>query len=91
MLSETQKRQAEQAGRADLKRFWGDVVADGIGAAIADIRVHVVEKGWYGQPLYDYARQGDRTAEFYGRHEHQPDAPREALADRAQEGRELER
>jgi hypothetical protein len=90
MLSEAQKREAEQAGRTEMKRFWGAVVADGIAAAIADIRVHVVEKGWYGEPLYDYARQNDRTAEFYGRQE-QSEGAREALGDRAKERSELER
>lgn len=90
MLNDAQKREAERAGQAEMKRFWGDVLADGVGAAIADIRVHVVEKGWYGQPLYDYA-QNDRTAEFYGRHEHQPEPSREAVGDRAKERSDLER
>jgi hypothetical protein len=89
MLDQEKKREAEQAGRSELKRFWGDILADKIGAAIADIRVHVVEKGWYGQPLYDYARQ-DRTAEFYGRRENQPEAVRQQEADRTKES-DLER
>ena len=91
MLSRAEKREAEQAGRNDVKRFWGDVVASGIAAAIVDIRVHVVEKGWFGQPLYDYGRHIDRTAEFYSRREHQPTAVQEARPERAKDHGELER
>jgi hypothetical protein len=83
MLSDAKKREAEQAGRAEMKQFWGDVLASSIGAAIADIRVHVVEKGWYGQPLYDYARETTRTAEFYGRRENQVEAARAQQVERA--------
>ena len=91
MLSDAQKREAEQAGRSDVKRFWGDVVASGIAAAIVDIRVHVVEEGWFGRPLYDYGRQIDRTAEFYGRHEHEPATVQETRQERAKDHGELER
>jgi hypothetical protein len=91
MLSEAQKREAEQAGRSDVKRFWGDALADGIAAAIVDIRVHVVEEGWYGKPLYDYGRNSDPTVEFYGLREHQPSAAQEARPERAKDHGELER
>jgi hypothetical protein len=74
MISEAKKREAEAAGRAEMKRFWGDVLADNVAGAIADIRVQVVEKGWYGQPLYNYARDISRTADFYGRSENQAEA-----------------
>lgn len=90
MLSDAKKREAEQAGRAEMKQFWGDVLASSIGAAIADIRVQVVEKGWYGQPLYDYARDTMQTAEFYGRRDNQIEAAREQQAERAKDN-ELER
>jgi hypothetical protein len=89
MVSEAKKREAEAAGQAEMQRFWGDVLADNIGAAIADIRVQVVEKGWYGQPLYDYARDLSQSSEFYGRTENQAEAAREQQAERSKD--ELER
>jgi len=53
MLSDEEKRRLEADAAAQMRRYWGDIRAGGLAAAIDDIRARVVEEAWFGRPFYN--------------------------------------
>jgi len=53
MLSDEEKRRLEVDAAQQMRRNWGDIRANGLAAAIDDIRARVVEEGWFGRASYN--------------------------------------
>jgi len=82
MLSDEEKRRLEADAAAQMRRYWGDIRAGGLAAAIDDIRARVVEEAWFGRPFYNLSTavaDAMREHRVYGRE-----------AEAMERGRELE-
>jgi len=70
MLSDEEKRRMEAEAAAQMRRSWGDIRANGLAAAIDDIRARVIEEGWFGRPFYNLSTavtDAMREHRVYGR------------------------
>jgi len=70
MLSDEEKHRLEVDAAAQMRRYWGDIRAGGLAAAIDDIRARVIEEGWFGRPFYNLSTavtDAMREHRVYGR------------------------
>jgi len=85
MLSDEEKRRLEVDAAAQMRRYWGDIRAGGLAAAIDDIRARVIEEGWFGRPFYNLSTavtDAMREHRVYGRETGALDRQRELEVER---------
>lgn len=58
MVSEARKEQLMRDAAMETRSFWRDDFSQAIASVIDDIRVNVVERSWYGHPLYRQIHDG---------------------------------
>ena len=92
MPSDARKKELAEEAKNDMKRrFWKDDVPLGFASIVDDIRVKVIEQGWYGSQLYNMRDGLEQTMyeRFYGKSNEANAQDKDAFHQRQQQ-RDLE-